>query len=794
MASIFIYNYNNYYNRRVRGQNNTLSDYGTPIYIETGNAVNFNPADGVNTIFVAGKMSNSYTGKGDYFIYSEDNVSITSRWFILEADRTRNGQYRLQLRRDVIVDNYNAVLNGTALIEKGTVDDSNALIYNSEPIPVNQIKTKEYELRDDTNFAWIVGYIARNTSYDNGGSTDKNKMTFETSVIIPDLTVKSLSDWAYNKYVDKELCKNITPHLDFITHMDVDEAWTAYRDLKVASYDTNGMIIPNPPAYTVSDLKEFLDYLNGKSTEILDNMNKYSGLYLTKTVNEADYNSVTKLNGKILKSGDAYYKIRVQTKFTESYVNITENKSGDYMRTYLNGIFNNAPGLALFERNGSKVPCRYTYEYDAAYLTLEPMTYGSYSCEFPDENNRYHLKDAPYDMFAMPYSDKGSIQKPNGTTNVPNNKTLAISLAQEISRKLDANLYDMQLLPYCPFGGYNMVGNVMSLTDTNVKRYTAIKDANDNVTAYMIWCTASSGTKTIFIKQSPYQIYYTNKKIENQCNMYRLVSPNFNGQFEFNLAKNNTKSLDTFNVDFTYMPYNPYIHITPVPISGLYGSDFNDARGLICGGDFSLARVTDAWQSYQLQNKNYQAIFDRQIQNMDVNRKYQRIEESVGAVAGSFQTSAQGFMVGGGVGAAVGGVLGLSAGLGDLALSEGKYKEQRSYAQDIHQYQLENVRALPYSLSKTTAFTFNNKIFPILEYYTCTDEEKLAVANEIANTGMTVGVIGQVQEYAFNTWSYKNIVSRNFVKCRLIRLEDIKDDTHLIDAISNELNKGVYFS
>ena len=143
MASIFIYNYNNYYNRRVKGQNNSLSDYGTPIYIETGNAVNFNPADGVNTIFVAGKMSNSYTGKGDYFIYSEDNVSITSRWFILEADRTRNGQYRLQLRRDVIVDNYNAVLNGTALIEKGTVDDSNALIYNSEPIPVNQIKTKE---------------------------------------------------------------------------------------------------------------------------------------------------------------------------------------------------------------------------------------------------------------------------------------------------------------------------------------------------------------------------------------------------------------------------------------------------------------------------------------------------------------------------------------------------------------------------------------------------------------------------------------------------------------------------
>lgn len=792
MASIFIYNYNNYYNRKVKKED-ALIGYGSPVYTESSTNLNFNPNNGVTTAFVAGRVSNSYNGRGDYLIYSEDNTSITSRWFVLEATRARKGQYNLVLRRDVIVDNYDAVLNGTALIEKGTVADSNALIYNSEPIPVNQIKTKEYELRDDTNFAWIVGYIARNTSYDNGGSTDKNKMTFETSAIIPDLIVTSLSDWPYNKYVGKELCKNITPHLDFITHMDVNEIWTAYRDLRVATYDTTGMVKPYPPAYTVSNLKQFLDYLNGKSTEILDNMNKYSGLYLTKTVNESDYNSITVLNGKILKSGSDYYKIRVQTKYIESYVNITENKFGDYMRTYLNGIFDNAPGLAPFDRHGHKVPCRYMYEYDAAYLTLEPMTYGSYSCEFPDENNRYHLKDAPYDMFAMPYSDKGSIEKPNKTTTVPNNKTLAISLAQEIARKLDANLYDMQLLPYCPFGGYNMVGNVMKLTDLNVKRYTAIKDSENTVKAYMIWCTASSGTKTISIKQSPYQIYYTNKKIENQCSMYRLVSPNFSGQFEFNLAKNNTSKLDTFDVDFTYLPYNPYIHITPAPFSGLYGEDFNDARGLICNGDFSLARVNDAWQSYQLQNKNYQAIFDRQIQNMDTNRKYDRINDIAGAIAGSFQTSMAGFTVGGAAGAVAGGVMGLAAGVADVGMNESKYQESRSYAQDIHRYQLENVQALPYSLSKTTAFTFNNKIFPILEYYTCTDEEKLAVANEIANTGMTIGVIGKVLDYAFNTWSYKDIVSRNFVKCRLIRLENVKDDAHTLDAISNELNKGVYF-
>lgn len=764
-----------------------MSDYGTPIYIETGNAVNFNPADGVNTIFVAGKMSNSYTGKGDYFIYSEDNVSVTSRWFVLEADRTRNGQYRLQLRRDVIVDNYDAVMNGTALIEKGTVDDSNALIYNSEPIPVNQIKTKEYELSDDTKAAWIVGYIARNTSYDNGGSTAKNKMTFETSVIIPDITVKTLAEWTFDKYVGKQLARSIpTPYFDFALK-DYNFSHKAYRNFsfnqKVTDEFNNTDKFDN--ALRIYNFDSYLNWLKTKRSDIEDKNNQYNKLYFPAgvSVNQSDYDMLSLLQGKIIQAGTDYYKINVAVKSIETKVDINENKQGDYMYKYLYDLFNSYNSKFIYDHGFYG---RYVWNYDTITLSLEPMTYGSYSCEFPDENNRYHLKDAPYDMFAIPYSDTGWLQ------GLKHNKTLTLSIAQELSRKLDANLYDMQILPYCPFGGYTVssTGNML-LTDTNTKRFTRVVDTQDNTKLYIIWCTASSGTKNITITED---ISYTNKKIENQCSMYRLVSPNFNGQFEFNLAKNDTKTLNTFNIDFTYLPYNPYIHITPVPFSGLYGEDFNDARGLICGGDFSLARVNDAWQSYQLQNKNYQAIFDRQIQNMDVNRKYQRIEESVGAVAGSFQTSAQGFMVGGGVGAAVGGVLGLSAGLGDIALSEGKYKEQRSYAQDIHQYQLENVRALPYSLSKTTAFTFNNKIFPILEYYTCTDEEKFAVANEIANTGMTVGVIGQVQDYAFNTWSYKDIVSRNFVKCRLIRLEDIKDDTHLIDAISNELNKGVYFS
>ena len=104
MPSIYIYKYNNYYNRQVKYES-SISNYGTALYIETN--VNFNPNDEVNTQQLVGRLNNWYTGDGDYFIYSEDDTNITSRWFILDATRVRQGQYLVELRRDVVVDNYN---------------------------------------------------------------------------------------------------------------------------------------------------------------------------------------------------------------------------------------------------------------------------------------------------------------------------------------------------------------------------------------------------------------------------------------------------------------------------------------------------------------------------------------------------------------------------------------------------------------------------------------------------------------------------------------------------------------
>ena len=254
------------------------------------------------------------------------------------------------------------------------------------------------------------------------------------------------------------------------------------------------------------------------------------------------------------------------------------------------------------------------------------------------------------------------------------------------------------------------------------------------------------------------------------------------------MAKNH--GLRYFNVDCTYKPYSPYIHLNP-DFNGIYGDDFNDARGLICGGDFSISSISDKFETYELQNKNYENIFNRQIQNMDVNNalalKEAKWNVATGTLTGLMSGATAGGMVGGVGGAVAGGVVGagasLAGGLADISILKQRQQETKSYAEDMYGFQLGNVQALPYGLTKVSAFNLNNKVFPILEYYSCTDREKQALRDKMTYNGMTVMAIGKIVDYLQDTPS--------FISATLIRT-DIEEDYHLVTVVNEELTQGVY--
>ena len=184
-------------------------------------------------------------------------------------------------------------------------------------------------------------------------------------------------------------------------------------------------------------------------------------------------------------------------------------------------------------------------------------------------------------------------------------------------------------------------------------------------------------------------------------------------------------------------------------------------------------------------------MFNREIQNMQVTHKYQMIQGGIQSIAGVAQGAVSGAALGGVGGAIAGGVASLAGGIADQVMNQKLYNEALDYKQDLYGMQLGNIKALPYTLTKTTAFTYNNKIFPILEYYTCTEQEKQAAANKIAYNGMTVGRIGTINDYKNNNWSYGDINSKGYIKGKLIRLETI-EDTNYLNEIASEIYKGVF--
>ena len=143
----------------------------------------------------------------------------------------------------------------------------------------------------------------------------------------------------------------------------------------------------------------------------------------------------------------------------------------------------------------------------------------------------------------------------------------------------------------------------------------------------------------------------------------------------------------------------------------------------------------------------------------------------------------------GATGAVIGGVLGTGAslvgGIMDVNMQQALRNEAVDFARDNFGFQLGNIKALPNTLNKVSSIVANSKLFPFVEYYTCTNEEREAFDNKLKYNGMTIGRIGKIEDFL----SPADI--QTYVKGQLIRLEG-KYDTHTVNEIANEFMKGWY--
>lgn len=729
----------------------------------------------------------------------------------------------MSLLRDVLADFRDEILAKPMFIKKGWINSVNdPAVLNDEDMTFNQIKKEELPIKDKSGAAWYVGYLSKDLKTDETITATSPNIVSSGSYDNKDQYPYGIYD-ASNPYISEDYSDFIvnfyTQDPGLFSSTSYVQGWDRYGNAKTpwvqlgyaANDKVNSMFAygvlskdgSDGVKYTGSDYAAAANYIWTKAQQAGDWVVKARSLTRAHTTSEVA--SLLREQDKIYKLGSSYYKVSI-TAYPIKQTIVVQN--GDVFARTILGYANSQGGYNINSINSYAV--RISFQTTGYVVSLTQV--GNATADFTIYSNRAHLNNEAFDMFAIPATACRMI----GTetyTNPDLCRNMVAGIIEALPKGKDgALLYDVQLVPYCPFPDHILSDdsgegiNLSKIPNTDgIKNYQTIRIGSEDIYGLILFASSNEFRKTVFT--NPIAVPQTNSldfKVSAQTKKYRLVSPNYNGQFEFSAEKNN--GVQGWNVDFTYKPYQPYIRVAPI-FGRLYGQDFGDARGLICGGDFSITQTNDAWEQYQLNNKNYQAIFDRQITNMEVNNSVQRQLERVnlitGTLSGGITAGMAGGMIGGspmGIGMGIaGGVLSAAGGMADMKLNEMLRSEAIDYAKDQFGYQLQQIQALPYSLNKVGVQNVNYKYFPFVEIYESTPEEITALTNKIQWNGMTIMRIGTIADHLKNT---EDSIG-TFIQAKPLRIsyyaatdevaDGIDSSSYFLDVIAAELEQGVYY-
>ena len=796
MKYLYFLKYNNYANRIMKN-GTTLEDYlgesGVNLITSITDAKMWNPNDGITTVITT-PNNTDFSTEPDYLLAVNEDLTIDSKWFIVETVRWHKGQYQCHLKRDVFAEAWDDLMNSTCFIDRAMLTAGDPLIYNPEPITVNQINNNEVLIKDRTQCPWIVFY---GESVPVDENNDPLTVTVSREDINYDYTTSNITTFCSNNSFNYFANDDYDIQIDMLLKLDASGANKTYsfhfvpNGLTNDTYYTGHRITTDGYVTYTTNAPSFLSTFcdHAESTPI----KRYSDYQAAKKYqNKIVYDTTSQKYYTITFETSGYFpnKVRLTNEsldtnpFLTKALTVLENNTNFYSKAELRHDSVQSSDFVLYYRY--KNCTMYAHELDTKAVTARVPT-----ASYVPTDNPYFVWCMPYGEIPMEVENQAMIYS-DGELNL----RVANAMARTFSQ---SKIWDFQILPFCPlpdeFFKENTANTIKVTNNMHVTDVGTMVDGSNNPVGYVFSCPSSSFSRQITFGDGKL-IRFSNPKIDTICNKYRIYSPNYASAFEFDVMKNN--GLMGFNIRCTYLPFNPYIRVAPM-WDGLYGTNEDEVRGLVCSGDFSLPRLSDAWVNYQEQNKNYSAMFDREIQHMDVQRKYERGQQIASGIAGIFTGiaggAATGKYVGGGAGAIAGGVIGgitsAAAGAADVALSEGMYKENRAYATEMHDLQLGNIQAIPVSLAKTTAFNIDNRYFPIFTIYGCTNIETDRVREYIRQYSMNVGVVGIPGQYVNNYYDLEHgYEARGFMQGTILQI-DTKFDTHFVDELNNEFQKGV---
>lgn len=827
------------------GYQKYLSNGGLPD--ENGNSpvienVNFDPGNGVNTFITvnwAGKTPNYLlVVEGEkitpWFVMDEKYQNFGQTILTLRKDVIAEN-------RDEIKTSSSFIERGTPL----TKDDT--AIFNNEACTYNQIKSGEYPIKDEFGCPWALIYVAQNYKFDaykdiqvtgtiiksySAAQTAQNQ--FAADPVRPYTAYGNEATPAKKiKVAPKKITYNITVATTFnnkrhfvTLHYNKDRSCVGYEVVPTTSterwpYEINILIqsvvtVDGKDNYilyaeVLSDLGQKLNIPSNYWTFLSDTQ---EGLPTQRSDSAAYANYTAYENGLVeyKNSSNASDVLDIYYEKASNTIDYYETYSDTFPFERVYSLVIKTQSLyspdstrinqiTVSSTSDSKDSVTLDGTYDYLIASSAPIGY-TIKISQSSLRDRIHCGDQPYDVLAVPLTNVYSdiVLTNTGEYSRFIQMNVILHLVAELGEQ---NIYDVQIVPYCPCRQYFQWTSYSHRLLSTINVYTAAQfnayDASGTLKATCgigLWLNSS---KTSFNISSPLLVddylTITDKKMANETDMYRICSPGYSGVMEFSVAKNG--GLTSFNVDMLATPFTPYIQVSP-DFGGLYGRDYNDMRGMVSGDDLSLPQASSAWTNYKVANKNYQQAFDRSIENIELHNAAAKIRDTVGAVTGTIGGAINGMtggamagsafgpwgaLIGGAIGGVAGGISSGIAGGMDLKLNEMERREDVQYQKDMFRMQMENIQALPYTLNKGSILTPTFKYFPFIEYYTCSEEEKMALKYLIKYQGMRIERFGNIAQYL----NPDNPYIQGFIVRYSGKLSD-----NILSTINKELRMGVY--
>lgn len=812
MVTIQLLVFNNYADRLYRKYENAAAyDHAAPESY-TFNSVNFAFENYLNAIVTLNIKTTANTINYERFNYAcvaQGNGML--RYFITSVVFQNNGQATFTLLRDVLADFSDYWLYAPSLIHRASeIPDSYSFARFRKDMDLSQVKSSETILKDRTDGrGWIVGYITKNFISSDSSAAGYGHLTVTKKSTEYSHIIASTATYAGKTFgrIDSAI---INVGVFMQKAPDGAKWWVA--QLAGANADASA-IMWAPFEESTKDYKGAVETAglrvvgkNFSSVEAL--VEAKTRTLLSEVYDNYVWSNVIQMTSEAeaFRDGDLVYC----TGDSKTYrVSVNNNNythiNAALTQSDLDASFNALTIPAM--NRGAKAAALINY-YDF-YLTTRTFTFTEVTSDTtitlvvrPDHDV---TADSAYDVFAIPLG--GSIDVHNSadaqgrygsiTVNIDDSYVMDMVNCIISKYKVDSSntsgLIDIQWLPYGP-----------DTISADFEEYYNVIRIGSNPIGVVYWLKSCQLEKTLINADYVIDVPADNlsARVLNETTMWRLVSPNQASMFDFSAVRNG--GVSGYNIDVAFKPFTPYICVAPI-FSDLYGGNYNDGRGLIFSGEFSLDQVSSAWNEYKYNNKNYELIFNRQIATMDVSNTYaartaeqQRVTNVMSTVTGTMKGAGSGAFIGGKVGGAYGAVAGavigggtaLASGMVNAAYDSENAKNEikiraldRQNAIAQYQYQLSNIQARGDTITKISTFNPNNKIYPVLETYTCTYQERTQLATSIKWNGISLEMFGSASDFGMNG---------GYLSLTPLRLTGAPLNPEIYNQIVQELAVGIY--